>query len=562
MKRAVIRNNVILLLSAFTVFFIIVFFALYNFEKSNQEKFMAFILDEVVLEYDNFEGDISSFTDAFDSDSRRITILDSNALVLADTHDETIGTDKSQRPEILDLGSVHTRKSATIGMEFIYIATLMNDGRYLRVAIEIEPQTSAYNRVVWVLIISAFGFIGLYYIGLIQINKNLLSPWQQVKKGLMLLNKGEYQMMSLSSPYPEINELLRDMNDINLETIKHVKTIEAYQIQLNKILNEMKQGVMLFDMSENLVYLNDDAKHLFDIDDNALLHPSYYSIRNIQIQDAITESNKLQKSSTFDIKLGSKIIEVKVFQISAQGVNNSEATVLVLFKDVTQERVLEQTKRDFFSHASHELKSPLTAIKGYAELIEHDLVKNEEIKNSAQQIVKQTETMNALVEDMLMLSRLENLKEKIYSKQNLKTILTKVLDQLNTFAIQKNINFIVEADELEILCDPLDMHKLFKNLVENAIKYSENDKSVHIVLKRLDKSIVFIVTDQGIGISLEHQNRVFERFYRVDKGRLDGGTGLGLAIVKHIVMKYDGHIELESGLSKGTKITINLKISE
>jgi two-component system, OmpR family, phosphate regulon sensor histidine kinase PhoR len=166
-----------------------------------------------------------------------------------------------------------------------------------------------------------------------------------------------------------------------------------------------------------LVYFNDDAKSLFDLKDDSIGEPSYVSLRNNQIKDAIASANKEEKSSTFDIKMNGKTIEVKIFHASAQGVNKREASVLALFKDVTTERALEQMKRDFFSHASHELKSPLTAIRGYAELIELGVVKEKEVISSAHQIVRQTETMTALVEDMLMLSRLENLQEKLYSNK-------------------------------------------------------------------------------------------------------------------------------------------------
>ncbi|HBY66071.1 MAG TPA: hypothetical protein DEG42_06855 [Acholeplasmataceae bacterium] len=523
---------------------------------------MTFILDEVEMEYENHEGDIPSFINSYDSENRRITILDNNGLVIADTHDDTVGTDKSTRPEIMNLGAVYSRTSATVGMELIYIARLMDDGNYLRVALEIESQIAAYNRVVWVLILSAIGFIGLYYVGLVQVNKNLLKPWQQVKKGMTALNQGKYEMMSLNSPYPEINEILHEMNGINLETVKHVKAIEAYQTQLNKLLNEMKQGVMLFNKDDQMVYFNDDAKALFDLADDSIGQPSYYALRNNQIKDAIAQANREEKSSTFDIKMNGKIIEVKIFHASAQGQNKREASVLALFKDVTSERKLEQMKRDFFSHASHELKSPLTAIRGYAELIELGVVKEKEVTSSAHQIVKQTETMTALVEDMLMLSRLENLQEKLYSNQDLNQILSTVIDHMSPFAKEKNIKLKVNANKLMMMCDPLDMQKLFKNLIENAIKYSENDKQVDIKLDQMDEQVVFIVKDQGIGIDIEHQSRVFERFYRVDKGRLDSGTGLGLAIVKHIVMKYNGSVELVSGLSKGTQITVYMKISE
>jgi two-component system, OmpR family, phosphate regulon sensor histidine kinase PhoR len=562
MKRTLIRNNVILLLSAFTLFFVVVFFSLFNFEKNNQVKFMTFIMDEVEMEYENHDGNIASFIASFDRENRRITILDSNGLVIADTHDDTVGTDKSTRPEITDLGGVYTRTSATVGMNLIYIARLMDDGNYLRVSIEIESQIAAYNRVVWIMIISAIGFIGLYYVGLVQVNKNLLKPWHQVKKGMTALNEGKYEMISLSSPYPEINEILHEMNGINLETVKHVKAIEAYQMQLNKLLNEMKQGVMLFNKDNQLVYFNEDAKSLFDLQDDLIGQPSYVSLRNNQIKEAIASANEEEKSSTFDLRMSGKTIEVKVFHASTQGVNKREASVLVLFKDVTTERKLEQMKRDFFSHASHELKSPLTAIRGYAELIELGVVKEKEVTSSAHQIVKQTETMTALVEDMLMLSRLENLQEKLYSNQDLNQILSTVIDHMSPFAKEKNIKLKVNAKKLMMMCDPLDMQKLFKNLIENAIKYSENDKLVDIKLNQVEQQVVFIVKDQGIGIDIEHQSRVFERFYRVDKGRLDSGTGLGLAIVKHIVMKYNGSVELVSGLSKGTQITIYMKISE
>ncbi len=562
MKRTLIRNNVILLLSAFTLFFVVVFFSLFNFEKNNQVKFMTFIMDEVEMEYENHDGNIASFIASYDRENRRITILDNDGIVIADTHDDTVGTDKSTRLEITDLGGVYTRTSATVGMNLIYIARLMDDGNYLRVSVEIESQIAAYNRVVWILIISAIGFIGLYYVGLVQVNKNLLKPWHQVKKGMTALNEGKYEMISLSSPYPEINEILHEMNGINLETVKHVKAIEAYQMQLNKLLNEMKQGVMLFNKDDQLVYFNEDAKSLFDLQDDLIGQPSYVSLRNNQIKEAITSANELEKSSMFDIKISGKTIEVKVFHASAQGVNKREASVLVLFKDVTAERAVEQMKRDFFSHASHELKSPLTAIRGYAELIELGVVKEKEVVYSAKQIVKQTETMTALVEDMLMLSRLENLQEKLYTNQDLNQILSTVIDQMSPFSKEKNIKININAKKIMMMCDPIDMQKLFKNLIENAIKYSENDKQVDITLKQKDDQVIFIVKDQGIGIDIEHQSRVFERFYRVDKGRLDSGTGLGLAIVKHIVMKYNGSVELVSGLSKGTQITVNLRISE
>lgn len=559
MKKAIIKNNVILLLSAFTLFFLVVFITVANFQRSNQTQLLSFLIEEVELAYGAYEGTPSEFVQDYQNENlRRITILDEQAFVLADTHDDVVGTDKSGRPEIKNPGTVYTRRSATVDEDLLYIANIMEDGNYLRVSVPVEPQMIVYTRLMWILSLSSIAWIVLYYVGLVQVNKNLLTPWIQVKKGLIELNRGNYQMMSLFSPYPEINEIIHEMNEINLETMKHLSDIESYRLQLDKILDEIKQGVMLFNHNEELIYFNKDITLFLGLTDEAIGKPAYYQIRDYQIKEAIHQAIEKHEHVVFDAKIDQRVLEIKVFYIAVRYESKANASVLVICKDVSAERAVEQMKRDFFSHASHELKSPLTAIRGHAELIEHQLVKGDDIFKSAKSIVKQTETMTALVEDMLMLSRLENLKEKQYVNVNLSSLLNGVMDQLMPYATQRHMQLMKKDQSITMFCDPIDMQKLFKNLIENAIKYSEENKKVEITLKTEDNRIIFRVKDQGFGISKENQQRVFERFYRVDKGRLDGGTGLGLAIVKHIVMKYEGEIDLESTLSKGTSITVRL----
>lgn len=559
MKQAIIKNNIILLLGAFTAFFLVVFIAISNFQKNNQTQLMTFLVEEIELAYEAFDDTPQAFVATFQNENdRRITILDAQAFVIADTHDEVVGTDKSGRPEIKNPGTVYTRRSATIDEDLLYIAQIMDDGNYLRVSVPINPQVKTYSRLIWILSLTSIFWVVLYYLGLIQVNKNLLTPWIQVKKGLIELNKGNYQMMSLFSPYPEINEIIHEMNEINLETMKHLSAIESYQIQLDKILDEIKLGVMLFNHQEELIYFNKDIRAYFGLSEDAIGKPSYYQIRDYQIKDAISKAVEQHEPMVFDLKNDDKIYEVKVFHIASRSDQKSNASVLVLCKDVSTERAIEQMKRDFFSHASHELKSPLTAIRGHAELIEHQMVKGDDVYQSAKSIVRQTETMTALVEDMLMLSRLENLKEKLYAQTSLSKLLNAVMEQLSPLIAKKKMTIIRHVSDVEMFCDPIDMQKLFKNLIENAIKYSEEEKTVEITLSKSDIDVLFKVKDQGIGISKANQQRVFERFYRVDKGRLDGGTGLGLAIVKHIVLKYEGEIDLVSALSKGTTITVTL----
>jgi two-component system phosphate regulon sensor histidine kinase PhoR len=560
MRKVVIRNNILLLLSAFMLFFVIVFLALYQFEKRHQTSMMSFLLDEVTTSYDNFNDSDQAFVSSYDQSQRRITILDENGYVIADTHDDEIGEDKSQRPEILNLEEVYSRKSDTIGVDLLYMARQLDDGTYIRVSIPLETQITTYRQVLWALVMSGLGILGIYYFVLKKVNQNLLKPWDKVKEGVVRLNQGKYQMMTLNSPYEEINEMLHEMNQINYDTSKYLNRINSYQEQLRYILNEIRQSILLFDNHKKLMFFNQDAKNLFDLKDEYINQEGYKFIRDIDLNKALDHVFENNEAFKKDYRSLDRIYDCYIYPLHKNEEDEGLASILMVLKDVTEERQIGQMKRDFFSHASHELKSPLTAIRGYAELILYDMIKEKDIKESSQKIITQTEFMSALVEDMLMLSRLENIKEESYQDIYLNQILDEVLDTLSQPLKEKDMKIeLVKKEDIKHYGDPLDFSKLFKNLIENAYKYSDSGKTISIELKTQKDQVVFIVKDQGKGIPKEHQSRVFERFYRVDKGRLDGGTGLGLAIVKHIAIKYDGKVDLKSSLSEGTTIKVYLK---
>ncbi len=560
MRKAIIRNNMILLISAFILFFTVAFFSLYYFENRSRESFMTFILNEVEISYDQYDGTPSDFVSTYSYLDRRITILDENGYVLADSHDQEIGQDKSERPEILDLGSIKTRTSDTIGTELLYMATRLDNGYYLRVSVPLEIQTGIYNQVTWIIIIGAALITAIYYFSLQRVNKNILSPLEKIKRGLEDLNKGQYQVMSLNNHYADVNVLLHEMNMINLETSKYVKQVESYRQRLITILNHLKQSVLLFDENENLSYFNVDASTLFDLTDSDLNQPIYRALRESDIREAVHETNIKKRDMNFDITINEVIYEVQTIKLDFPEDLKNQPTVLVIVHDVLKERQLSQVKRDFFSYASHELKSPITAISGHAELLKHGIINDEkEIEETADIILEQSKNMTLLVEDMLMLARLEQVQSKELKVQNLNDILKLAIKNMKIFSESKNIKIIVDEKPVKMVCDPLDIDKLFKNIIENAIKYSDKNKQVNVMLHAKNDGIIFSVEDQGYGISLEHQQRVFERFYRVDKGRQDGGTGLGLAIVKHIVLKYHGTINLKSAIGKGTTIEIFMK---
>ena len=469
MKHAMIRNNMLLLAVAFILFFAVAFFSIYKFEHDNQQTYMTYLLKEVEQAYDNYDGDIYAFVNDYDDEDRRITILDENGLVLVDSHDLDVGTDKSTRPEIVTTGEIATRTSNTIGVELVYIASQVSDGNYLRVSIPVNSQVVLYQRISGILaIVSIIVFI-IYYYGLKRINQHMLSPLKTIQKGLVALNQGQYQMISLNSPYQDINELIHEMNLINLETSKYLRQVEAYQHELDAILNQMKQGVMLINDKEEITYFNKDASKIFHLDHNDMNQPLYQKIRQIDLKEAIVKTNETHQDLKLDMTLNESIYEIKTIPLDKTEVLKNNPTVLVRIKDVTKERQLMQMKRDFFSYASHELKSPLTAISGHAELIEYEMVKEKkDIIESAKTIHEQAMHMSLLVEDMLMLTKLEQISNKKYEKQDLKNILISTIEQLKQSLNIKNISIDIDAKKVFMKCDPLDIQKLFKNLIENA----------------------------------------------------------------------------------------------
>ncbi|MFU8792713.1 MAG: sensor histidine kinase [Acholeplasmataceae bacterium] len=557
MKHALIKNNLILLFTAIGLFFLIAIVTLYRLNQKSEDALMHRIMDEVVTVYD-YRDDLNTLLIYYqENDERRVTITDNNLVVLLDTHDpSTIGLVKSNRPEFDKLDTIQRRYSETVGYDMLYLVAQMDDGRFIRVAVESQIQTSSYRQAMTIMVITGFIILGLSYVGLIKVNQHLLKPWHKMYDSMMNLSEGKYQMMSLDSPYHEINEILYYTNDLSLKISNQIYQLESYKKQLNQMLDEIKQGVMLFDYQKRMIYYNEDAKHIFHLEDQNMYQESYQFIRNVNMQAAIDQVSASGGHQSLDVVFGSQTFVVDVFQISESDHELEIAHVMVTIKDVTLQRQLEQTKKDFFSHVSHELKSPVTAIQGFAELIYLDMVKDIQVKEVAKNIMAQSKHMDALVEDMLMLSRLENLKEVPSQALNLEDILKETLNLLTPVLKEKSMDITVKSSPVNMVCDRLDMHKLFKNLIENAIKYSEPKKQISIELSQHKKHIDFHIKDQGFGIDSSHQNRVFERFYRIDKGRSDGGTGLGLAIVKHIVIKYHGKIQLKSKVNEGTHIHI------
>ncbi len=355
------------------------------------------------------------------------------------------------------------------------------------------------------------------------------------------------------------NLMLNYIKEMQSTLNKQILKSERYRKRLRLILDGLQLGILLIDKDYKITYYN-KKMHLFF---NLMEKDMGQSIDQLELPLAFISviHEAVSKGATRkDIEFKNKLYDVQVSPFLKT--ESNETQVLIVVDDVSLERSTEQMKKDFFSYASHELKSPITSIKGFAELILYDMVTKDDAIKALASIVSQSDTMTTLVEDMLMLSRLENYKESKQMKVDLKDTLKEVLNVLKPIIEQKNIIISHNMHMIEMVCDPMDMFKLFKNIIENAIKYSKDNAKVTIKLHHVNEEMLFVVKDEGFGIPSIHQPRIFERFYRVDEYRNEGGTGLGLAIVKHIVMKYDGIINLESKVNQGTLVEVSIPIKK
>jgi two-component system phosphate regulon sensor histidine kinase PhoR len=350
--------------------------------------------------------------------------------------------------------------------------------------------------------------------------------------------------------------ILKHIDDILHHLNVTILDIEDYRMRLRVILDALPLGIIVLNDDDDISYINERAKSIFHLEDT-YIHKKLESI-NIPLQ-LIAYVNAFKSGDTFNKEYD---FEQRTYQLRMNRIvfkkKQSKPYILIALDDISLEKSTERIKKDFFSYASHELKSPLTSIKGYAELMQLNMLEDGEYNQALESIVKQTDLMNRLVEDMLMLARLEHFEIEKQTLTVAEDVLKEVLKSFEPLSIEKNIRIHADMNTFNCVIDPIDLHKLFKNLIENALKYSEPNKEIFIKLYQESEKMVFNIVDQGSGIKEIHQSRVFERFYRIEKDRPTSGTGLGLAIVKHIVLKYHGQISLNSQFEKGT--TFNIKI--
>lgn len=557
MKKTISR---ILWISMVVLFFVFVWMTNIllqdNYQNQAKEDILRAFRMSTYITFEDAE-EMHSFAEHFDP-ALRITIVSLSGEVLFDTLGE-VSENHLTREEIMHLETFVVRESATFGQRMMYYAEQHGD-IYVRLSIPIASFTWEITRYIISLVLFMVVLLVVSYTWVFVRQKELLQSFKNAFTMFDHITKTKRMFQDIE----DIAELPVVFEEVSKQVLHLIEDIQIEKEKSLFILNALNYGVVVLDSSMQVMLLNDAAKRIFkddlssikDADVNLFLP---YPVLRKGILDASFHS----KEQTLEFALENKTYQASFFVIDgawAKG-NKQLNGVLLVVMDVSLVRLLDKQKREFFANASHELKSPLTSIIGFMEMWEQGIIKTEEQTDIVGKTLQEAKRMNALVSEMLLLSNLETLKET-NNKENiaLDAIIQNIVESLSPQMKAKNIKVHMDLSPVTIFAAKEHMYHIFRNLIDNAVLYNVEHGEIEIVLCLMQNKICFTCRDTGIGIAPKDQERIFERFYRVDKARSKqlGGTGLGLAIVKHTLSLYQGRIEVESKVGNYTKFTICL----
>lgn len=549
MKKKILLIELSSILLALLILFTVSVFYISNGNKNGVKETLRNInnITTEVFDGTNFKDTIKYITN--ENKDYRVTIIDKEGNVMADSL-LIEAENHIDREELQNIENFVTRYSNSLKINMMYYAT-MDDGYYVRTAI---PVTSINTFIINYSIIGASTLIGIVLVTILVtsllFNKTMTPIKEEINKVEKTLNKPLTDCRDFNVLSAKISVLAKEFNT-------KVESLNKSEAKSNFILDNMIQGLVLLNKIGNIELINQCALNIFNEDYSNIINKNYiYLIRDIDAQNSINNAIKQLKDDKTTIELNNHKYMLYINIINNDWTKNTNISLLIV--DITLESEISELKKQFFNNASHELKSPITSILGYQQLIKEGILSTkEEIEDATNRTIKEAKRMNNLIIEMLDLARLESTDQIKTEQISVNGVIDEILNEFSLSLKEKNITVKYNEDfNLSVLSNYNDLYKLLKNLIENAIIYNNINGIIDI---KLDKNSISI-SDTGIGISNEDLEHIFERFYRVDKGRSrsNNSTGLGLSIVKHICLVYNYKISVKSKLGKGTTFKIEL----
>lgn len=506
--------------------------------------------------------------------STRITVILPSGRVVGDS-DENPGDMENHvnRPEFraaLSSGlGMSVRSSTTLGKNLMYVAVPVELGgvpaAVVRTAIAIDAVDEAIERVRRRIILAGVFFaLAVAFVGLLA-SRKITRPLEDIRKSAEHLAKGDFNQTFPAEGCAEIRDLSSSMKTMAMELRDRIDTIMGQRNRIDAILSSMAEGVVAVDTEKRVITANQAAERMLAGHGTHLLGRSIQEVtRNTVLHKHIDDVLHGAGASPVETTIGEAGRVVEAHGTELLDSSGVKIGGLIVLNDVSDLRRLERVRRDFVANVSHELKTPITAIKGFVEaLLDGGIDDREDTERFLGIINRHVNRLGVLIDDLLTLARIEqgDASRIELMRRELKDVIETSVQLCSSKAGEKNIAIKIDCpSDLAFSMDPFLMEQAMVNLLDNAVKYSPPDRSIRIRASAERDSVRISVSDQGYGIRKEHLDRIFERFYRVDKARSrdQGGTGLGLAIVKHIVQAHGGRITVESAPGKGSTFSMVL----
>ena len=520
---------------------------LYDYFSGSQENQLKTQTD---LAAQGIEHEGSSYFDGFDSEELRITWIDKNGKVLFDN--KTIASSMENHLEREEVRQAvengygkSSRYSETLTEKSLYSAKKLSDGSVLRLSVSQYSVLTLFLGMLRPVLIIALLAVVLALLLAYRLSKNIVTPLNKLNLDSPLSNK----------VYEELSPLLKRM-DAQQRQLKHQsEELKRKREEFETATENMSEGLIILNEKGVILSINRAAAKMLGLSEDSVGKDIFSEKTSVNLKEPtqIALSGK-NKEEVFALRDGN--CQLLANPVSTDG-KVTGAALLVL--DVTEKERAEQMRREFTANVSHELKTPLQTISGYAELLANGMVADKDKTAFSEKIYAEAQRMIRLIEDIIKLSNLdEGAVELTRETVDLYVTAENTVRSLLPAAKKANVTLSLNGENAEIYGIPQLLTAIVYNLCDNAIKYNKDGGTVFVSVKNNAENIVLSVRDTGIGIPKEQQERIFERFYRVDKSHSKevGGTGLGLSIVKHATKLHDAKITLESEVGKGTEITV------
>ncbi len=542
-------------------------FIFYNYYKSRQQSYLYQQIQYVDSISENDRDKTIANVEKLKriEPSNRFSIIDKSGKVLYDTdvNIKNLG-DHSSREEIKDAREIKvgssTRHSDSFGSDMYYVAILQGNGDVLR----ISSESANFFRTVLDILPYTLLILAITLIFLIDINKRqvrrILDPIESIANELdgNIVNDKESTLLEKPA-YDELVPFVNIIKHKNDTIKKYVDELEERSHTINTITDNMQEGLILLDKNLNVLSVNKAAQILLDANDTKYEGKPFIALnRDLKIHSAIKNVISSKSAHHINIEIKGILLSIYIAPVIDEDMIRG---VLLFLVDESDKIKAEKRRREFSANVSHELKSPLTSINGYAEMIENNMVSPENVSKFASIIHKEGLRLLELIDNIIKLSKLDesgnNVEKTLFDPNK---IIKEIIEINKTKLEEKQIEIITDVEENCFIYGNENLIKeMIINLVTNSIKYNKFKGKIKLSVYKVNDKAKIICEDTGIGIAEKYQKRVFERFFVVDKSRSSQeSTGLGLSIVKHIVDIHNGNIELESKLDVGTKITITL----